>query len=208
MKFLEHTGVYLRGVFGLIGIKDITVFRAEGIGLGRSQSGNRWRCRRDRQIPFREAGGLTIESTNRSRHFLILVRDWRSGKRGTGRKCWFILLPPIEATRRDHWWRTHCSGDAAHEWSKIWRNQVDLEKNGSRNVPRAADIKDLRPALPTSGGANPYSQSSCRRRSTRFRRMCGTRRRQALSLFSTELDRIRQHSRGSSDFASGTKPAS
>lgn len=34
VKFLEHTESYLRGVLGLIGIKDITVFRAEGIGLG------------------------------------------------------------------------------------------------------------------------------------------------------------------------------
>jgi FMN-dependent NADH-azoreductase len=34
VKFLEHTESYLRGVFGLVGIPDITVFRAEGIGLG------------------------------------------------------------------------------------------------------------------------------------------------------------------------------
>ena len=34
VKFLEHTESYLRGVLGLIGIKDIAVFRAEGIGLG------------------------------------------------------------------------------------------------------------------------------------------------------------------------------
>jgi FMN-dependent NADH-azoreductase len=33
-KFLEHTESYLRGVLSLIGIKDVTVFRAEGIGLG------------------------------------------------------------------------------------------------------------------------------------------------------------------------------
>jgi FMN-dependent NADH-azoreductase len=33
-KFLEHTESYLRGVLGHIGIKDISVFRAEGIGLG------------------------------------------------------------------------------------------------------------------------------------------------------------------------------
>jgi FMN-dependent NADH-azoreductase len=34
VKFLEHTESYLRGVLGLIGVKDVTVFRAEGIGLG------------------------------------------------------------------------------------------------------------------------------------------------------------------------------
>jgi FMN-dependent NADH-azoreductase len=34
VKFLEHTESYIRGVLGLIGIKDVTVFRAEGIGLG------------------------------------------------------------------------------------------------------------------------------------------------------------------------------
>jgi FMN-dependent NADH-azoreductase len=33
-KFLEHTESYLRGVFALMGLKDITVFRAEGIGMG------------------------------------------------------------------------------------------------------------------------------------------------------------------------------
>jgi FMN-dependent NADH-azoreductase len=33
-KFLEHTESYVRGVLGLLGLKDITVFRAEGIGLG------------------------------------------------------------------------------------------------------------------------------------------------------------------------------
>jgi len=34
MKFLAHTESYVRGVLGLIGVKDVTVFRAEGIGLG------------------------------------------------------------------------------------------------------------------------------------------------------------------------------
>jgi FMN-dependent NADH-azoreductase len=34
VKFLEHTESFLRGVLGLIGLKDIMVFRAEGIGLG------------------------------------------------------------------------------------------------------------------------------------------------------------------------------
>jgi FMN-dependent NADH-azoreductase len=33
-KFLEHTESYLRGVLAHIGIKDVTVFRAEGLGLG------------------------------------------------------------------------------------------------------------------------------------------------------------------------------
>jgi FMN-dependent NADH-azoreductase len=33
-KFLEHTVSYLQGVFALIGLNDVTVFRAEGIGLG------------------------------------------------------------------------------------------------------------------------------------------------------------------------------
>jgi FMN-dependent NADH-azoreductase len=33
-KFLEHTESYLRGVLGHLGLKDVTVFRAEGIGLG------------------------------------------------------------------------------------------------------------------------------------------------------------------------------
>jgi FMN-dependent NADH-azoreductase len=33
-KFLEHTVSYLQGVLAHIGIKDVTVFRAEGIGLG------------------------------------------------------------------------------------------------------------------------------------------------------------------------------
>ena len=34
MKFLEHTEFYLKGVLGHIGLKDVTVIRAEGIGLG------------------------------------------------------------------------------------------------------------------------------------------------------------------------------
>ena len=34
VKFLEHTESYLRGVFSLMGLTDVTVFRAEGIGLG------------------------------------------------------------------------------------------------------------------------------------------------------------------------------
>jgi FMN-dependent NADH-azoreductase len=33
-RFLEHAESYLRGVFAHIGLKDVTVFRAEGIGLG------------------------------------------------------------------------------------------------------------------------------------------------------------------------------
>jgi FMN-dependent NADH-azoreductase len=33
-KFLEHTESYLRGVLAHLGLKDVTVFRAEGIGLG------------------------------------------------------------------------------------------------------------------------------------------------------------------------------
>ena len=33
-KSLEHTESYLRGVLAHIGLKDVTVFRAEGIGLG------------------------------------------------------------------------------------------------------------------------------------------------------------------------------
>jgi FMN-dependent NADH-azoreductase len=33
-RFLEHTVSYLQGVLSHIGIKDVTVFRAEGIGLG------------------------------------------------------------------------------------------------------------------------------------------------------------------------------
>ena len=33
-KFLEHTVSYLQGVLALIGFNDVTVFRAEGIGLG------------------------------------------------------------------------------------------------------------------------------------------------------------------------------
>ena len=33
-KFLEHTESYLRGVLSHVGIKDVSVFRAEGIGLG------------------------------------------------------------------------------------------------------------------------------------------------------------------------------
>ena len=33
-RFLEHTVSYLQGVLTHIGIKDVTVFRAEGIGLG------------------------------------------------------------------------------------------------------------------------------------------------------------------------------
>jgi FMN-dependent NADH-azoreductase len=33
-KFLEHTESYLRGALALLGLKDVTVFRAEGIGLG------------------------------------------------------------------------------------------------------------------------------------------------------------------------------
>jgi FMN-dependent NADH-azoreductase len=33
-KFLEHAESYLRGVLALMGLKDVTVFRAEGIGLG------------------------------------------------------------------------------------------------------------------------------------------------------------------------------
>jgi FMN-dependent NADH-azoreductase len=33
-KFLEHNESYLRGVLAHIGLNDVTVFRAEGIGLG------------------------------------------------------------------------------------------------------------------------------------------------------------------------------
>ena len=33
-KFLEHTESHMRGVLALMGLKDVTVFRAEGIGLG------------------------------------------------------------------------------------------------------------------------------------------------------------------------------
>jgi FMN-dependent NADH-azoreductase len=33
-KFLEHNESYLRGALGLIGLKDVTVIRAEGIGYG------------------------------------------------------------------------------------------------------------------------------------------------------------------------------
>lgn len=33
-KFLEHNETYLRGVLGHIGLKDVTVVRAEGIGYG------------------------------------------------------------------------------------------------------------------------------------------------------------------------------
>lgn len=33
-KFLEHTELHLRGALGLIGLKDVTVIRAEGIGYG------------------------------------------------------------------------------------------------------------------------------------------------------------------------------
>lgn len=33
-KFLEHTESYLRGVLAHMGLRDVTVFRAEGIGLG------------------------------------------------------------------------------------------------------------------------------------------------------------------------------
>ncbi len=33
-KFLEHTESYLRAVLAHMGLKDVTVFRAEGIGLG------------------------------------------------------------------------------------------------------------------------------------------------------------------------------
>jgi len=34
VKFLEHTESYLRGVLAHMGLRDVTVFRAEGIGLG------------------------------------------------------------------------------------------------------------------------------------------------------------------------------
>lgn len=33
-KFLEHTESYLRGILAHMGVKDVTVFRAEGIGHG------------------------------------------------------------------------------------------------------------------------------------------------------------------------------
>jgi FMN-dependent NADH-azoreductase len=33
-KTLEHTESYLKGVLGHIGLKDITVIRAEGVGMG------------------------------------------------------------------------------------------------------------------------------------------------------------------------------
>ena len=33
-KFLEHTETHLRGILAHMGVKDVTVFRAEGIGLG------------------------------------------------------------------------------------------------------------------------------------------------------------------------------
>ena len=33
-KFLEHTESYVQGVLAHMGLKDVTVFRAEGIGLG------------------------------------------------------------------------------------------------------------------------------------------------------------------------------
>jgi FMN-dependent NADH-azoreductase len=34
IKFLEHTESHMRGVLALMGLTDVTVFRAEGIGLG------------------------------------------------------------------------------------------------------------------------------------------------------------------------------